>query len=425
MCPSGDVKRHVGGGRGHYGGKRVYYHDDQGRGDSKNVWDWFHDNWEASGCVRSWLMNRTDSEYYTLVSKSVERFGVMDILYNSHPGWFDGRDTRAHKMVIKHQDEEAWLEFYQKMKDGYNREHVRLEKVRREEAEEWQGRMDAARRNREAEAARVDREDFGNVIPLIEATAGTIHSDLATTAFVPKDVVSDYGDSIEDVVDAYHGRGGFLDIEQRATETKLQITVSLDLSNSMYYNNVHQAAAEAFMMIGMSLDLIKNEYPDDIYVSYFTFSANHWSGHGKGVERIVGAGITKSLFGEFAFVNPSAIRSWSSYSGQGIFNGEDTYVAPLLQEIESWEKRDSEPGAVKLDIVITDAVFEHPRDIRESDVIQERRDGRLQTVFLNFMDEKNWLGSTLPKRCTMAKVGKDNLAGILRNLVSEFLGASL
>jgi hypothetical protein len=97
----------------------------------------------------------------------------------------------------------------------------------------------------------------------------------------------------------------------------------------------------------------------------------------------------------------------------------------LLEEIEKWEKEESDPGAVRLDIVLTDAVFEHKKDIRESDVIQERRDGQLQTVFLNFMPEKEWLNSTLPKRCFMIKVDKDNVAGILRNVLSEFVGAQL
>jgi len=429
MCPQGDVKSHVshGSGRGHYGGS-VRSYDDHGRGDSKNIWDWFHDTWESEGCVRSWLMTRTDREYYTLFTKSMERFGVMDIAYGSAPGYFPGRDTRAHKMVVNHQDEDAWTEFYKLLIEGYNRFHAAQQQQRQIEAEEWQGKMEAQRRQREAEAARVDREDFGNVIPLIEATTGTIHSDLAETTFVQKDVVRDYGDAIEDVVDAYSGRGGFMDIEQKATETKLQITVSLDLSNSMYYNNVHQVAAEAFMMIGMSLDLIKKEYPDDIFVAYFTFSENCWRGHGKGVERIEpNQNNEKSLFKEFEFVKPSAIKNWYGYygGGCGIFTGEDTYIAPLLSAIRNWEVDSSDPGAVKLDIVITDAVFEHPRDIKESDVVQEMRNGRLQTVFLNFMDEKNWLGSTLPKRCTMAKVGKDNLGGILRNLVAEFLGANL
>ena len=427
MSPSGDVKRSVGRSRGHYGGSYHYY-DDHGRGDSKNIWDWFHDNWEAAGCERSWLMTRSDAEYYMLFTKSVERFGLMDIAYGSDPGYYPGRDTRAHKMVLKHQNEGAWTEFYVLLISGYNRETARKEQVSKTEAEERQGRWDAERRQREAEAAIVDRAEFDTVQPIIEATAGTIRSDLATTAFIQHDVVHDYGDAIEDIVDAYHGSGGFLDTTQKATDSKLQISVSLDLSNSMYYNDVHQSAADAFLMICMSLKAIKDEYPDDIFISFFTFSDNGWEGKGKSVSEVVPdrwGGSALSLFGEFEFVKPSAVKRWVRGYGTGIFTGEDTYIAPLLSALEKWEAKSSSPGAVKLDIVITDAVFEHPKDIRESDVIQERRDGQLQTVFLNFMDPSNWLACTLPKRCLMVKVGKDNLAGILRNLVAEFLGASL
>ena len=119
-------------------------------------------------------------------------------------------------------------------------------------------------------------------------------------------------------------------------------------------------------------------------------------------------------------MRPSVINQWH---GDGIFTGTDTWFAPLFKMIEDWEVKDSDAGAVRLDIVITDAVFEHKTDIRECDTIQERRNGNLQTVILNFMPEKDWVNSTLPKRCFMLKVDAGNVAGILRNVLTEFVGA--
>jgi hypothetical protein len=372
-------------------------------------------------------MSLPDATYYSLFSASTERYGLMDIAYGSHPGYFPGRDTRAHRLVLQKHNEQTWLDFWTLMIDGYNRETARKEKERKEKAEKWQGDFEASQRQREAEQARVDREELGNIQPVIDATAGQIHSDLATTAFIPHDVIRDYGESIEDIVDAYQGHGGFLTTTSKATDTKLQISVSLDLSNSMYYNNVHQVAAEAFLTVCMSLKAIRDEYPDDVYISFFTFSEDGWEGIGKRVRQLEERDTSKAVFGEFDFIKPNTIRTWTraNYNAKGIFTGEDTYIAPLLKELEEWENKHSDPGAIKLDVVITDAVFEHPKDIRESDAIQEHRNGQLQTVFLNFMNETNWLGSTLPKRSVMVKVDKDNLSGILRNLVSEFLGACL
>lgn len=78
-----------------------------------------------------------------------------------------------------------------------------------------------------------------------------------------------------------------------------------------------------------------------------------------------------------------------------------------------------------MDIVITDCVVEHPSDIRRSDEIQERRDGSLQTVFLNFLDEKYWVNSDLPSRCVQYGAKPDTIDGLLRTITAQFVNAYL
>jgi hypothetical protein len=275
------------------------------------------------------------------------------------------------------------------------------------------------------EAEKIQREENDRLLvhDVIDITAGLLESELHQV-MVPHDRVGDHGDWIDDVVSAYTDGTGFGYEEDKAKGIKLQITLSLDLSNSMYYNGVHAKAAAAFRDLGMSLKALKCTYADDLHVAFFTFSEDLYNGRGKGVRRLEIPEYRKvsEYFGEFEDYRPSVIESWH---GNGIFDGTDTWLAPLFSNIEKWENKHSDSGAVRLDLVITDAVIEHKKDLTLSDEIQERRNGVLQTVFLNFSKPEDSINSSLPKRCFQLHVDCDNIAGILRNVLSEFVGANL
>ncbi|HKZ43374.1 MAG TPA: hypothetical protein VJ044_20615, partial [Candidatus Hodarchaeales archaeon] len=223
-----------------------------------------------------------------------------------------------------------------------------------------------------------------------------------------------------DAVEVYTDGSGYGYEEDKAIGVRLQITVSLDLSNSMYYNGVHIIAAESFRNLCLTLEELKGLYQDDLFTSYWVFSLDAYKEAGRRVDQLVFRGEAKNEYDMKALREyaPSKIHEWY---GRGPFDGEDTWISPLFSAIERWEKEESDPGALKLDIVITDAVLEHPMDIRESDKIQEHRDGVLSSVLLNFLPIEQWVNSTLPRRCFQMAVDKDNVAGILRQVLMEFV----
>lgn len=419
--PSGDVKTTIDRSRrGGWGGSREYHYDDQGRSASKGIWEWFCEEWEKDDFSKDWLMTRADDEYYNLIKTSVERYRLMDIAYTWSPGWSDYSDTRAHRLVIEKHDENTWLEFHDLMVKAYRREGERREKVRQEAASEREKKYAAYQAQREAEAAKLDRDEWEQMQKVIQPTAGMLMADLENSAFVRHEKEGYEGDWIEDIGSTYINGGGFGYEIEKATGTKLQVTVSLDLSNSMRMNGIADIAAAAFRDICLSLKIISQNYPEDIFYSFYTFSEDeYWGKRGRRAVRLEGSG----LFGEMEGFRPHKLED--SYTLKALFNGEDTWIAPLFKKIYDWEQKESDQNAVRLDIIITDAVLEHSTDIRAADKIQEMRDGILQTVLLNFMPSDEWLDSTLPLRCTMVAVNEENIAGILRNILYEFVGVHL
>lgn len=417
---------------GRSGGRSERYYDDEGRGRSMGLWEWFKEYFEANPTLDH-LLEIQDDQCYRLLKYSVTRHGLMDIAYMWLPGWRDYADTRAHRLVLQHKLSEAeWCTFHQHLLDGFNRTQAERERIEHARAENEAG--DRARYEIQQVAKRLEimRADEELVYKPVELTAGMLATELGQV-FTSDEKVGDQGDWIEDAVDTYNSGQGFGYEVTKATGVKIQITLSLDLSNSMYYNGVHMVAAAAFRDLGLALKALKAQYPEDLYTAFFTFSEDAYGAgnSGKYVVRLETPEYDNESqqaqyvgkFEEFRDYRPSIVNKWNNY--EGVFTGTDTWVTPLFLKIEDWEKTHSDPGALKLDIVITDAVVEHKKDIREADIIQERRDGSLQTVFLNFMAERDVVGSTLPKRCFNMCADKDNVSGLLRNLIMEFVGAHL
>ena len=120
---------------------------------------------------------------------------------------------------------------------------------------------------------------------------------------------------------------------------------------------------------------------------------------------------------------PHGMEEFRSADQSSYGLGEDTWYSALLSRIEKWETKNSEPGAVRLDLVITDGVFEHAKDLTECNRIQERRDGSLQTVFLNFLSMDEWSDTKLPRHCVQYLANVDNIAGLSRTVLHEFVSS--
>ena len=66
------------GGRGYSRSSYEYTYDDEGRGESKDVWEWFEENFNANPTLE-WLLSWTDMKYYQVLKASTFRYGLLDI----------------------------------------------------------------------------------------------------------------------------------------------------------------------------------------------------------------------------------------------------------------------------------------------------------------------------------------------------------
>jgi len=415
----GDVKSSggYGGGGGGYSG-----HNDEGRGRSKELWEGFEEFYENHDFDCSWLFTLSDKYLTTYVQGTTWRYGVADgprVWTGNYSAdgrggkWLDDRhaedDSRMARIVKKHCGEDAWLKFSKHITEAWERRQAVLQDERDERERERKRGWEAGakgRAAREAKELKLRVEETQEIRDEVEMTAGVLRSDFVdafryTEAHGLRD-----GDWLDDPVAAYATGYGFGEEVRERSGVKLQITVSLDMSNSMRYNSVDEDALNAFRTIYLTLEALQKEHSGDMFIAAFKFSMDDDGRGAAHVRNTTWYGVERELKDEY---------TWS------MFSGEDTWTYPLFMEIEKWENAESDPGAIRLDIVITDAVLEHPKDVRESSKIQERRDGALQTVLLNLMPEDQWLDSTLPLRCVQYPANRDNLAGLLRNILAEFV----
>lgn len=408
------------GGGGRSSGSDDY--DDEGRGRSKLVWEDFRDSWEMKSFDCSWLFELDEMYLSELIVKTRYRYNVPDgpSYWKQEPGSYADHvnveeqmrqdDSRVARLVKKECGEDTWYLFYLALIEGYERHQKALCKYEVERNEIWKLQREAER----AGQLKLKIEETTKLRREAELVAGLLRSDFHEALKFKEVYGQRDGDWLDDPVGAYSTGYGFGEEVKERSGIKLQVTVSLDTSNSMWYNKIAEAAVETFRTVYMALEQLAKENPGDIFYEGFTFSG--------GDDGKYARSLSREFYGEREQTeshlgNVEEWREMKSYQ----FHGEDTWVYPLFQEIEKWENEKSDPGAVRLDIVITDAVLEHPTDVRRSNVIQERRDGTLQTIFLNLLPEQEWVNSTLPFKCVQYPARVDNIAGMLRNLLAEFV----
>lgn len=435
-------------GRGGYsGGGSSYSYNDAGRGNSKNHYEVFLRGWERAGYARIWLEGGEDglgdTTLYNVCYHTTYRYTVHD--WATHR--FDdpeGNDGRVRRLVIQKCDLAAWRKLQARAKDVYDKAMKELEarRAEREQQGEIYRASFQAEQLKRKEELRLQARNNANLV------AGSFRSDFHD-AFTYRDSYGHReGDWLEDPVDAVANRAGFGVEEERATGLKVQITVSIDRSNSMAHNRAangerfSKVAGSMYRDLWLALEQMKREFPDSLFIGAFEFAFDtderviktDWY-RGEYVEYVPRPGRgAECLSHHITYSGEWRDMEWSDEETLGAvqsymesyeykFSGEDTWFYPLFELIEKWEQRWSDPGAVKLDLILSDAVIEHPTDITRSDVIQERRDGALQTVILNLLPEHEWVNSDLPAYCVQYPANPDNLSGLLRTLISNFVGA--
>lgn len=414
------------------GGGYSYSYDDEGRGASKNYWEAFEKRFASSGFSSDWLTGVTESIsflplddkfLYNCVHNMTERYTLHDWAWRKFED-SDTNDGRVRRIVIKHCGLEHWKLLQTRARRVWEETQEEIRRRNQERSDEHEANYKAA-----FEARKIKREEeVRQLMHNTDAVVGMLRTEF-DTAFDYQEVYGRReGEWIDDPVSLYHDGRGYGYEESKAVGTKLQITVSLDLSNSMYYNRVAIDAANAFRDTYLALEQLQAEHQSDLFIGAFTFSEDGYqSGETGRIARCISVGwngqqrvVSEDGLGAVEDYRPTNVDSWY---GKGVFTGEDTWMYPLFEEIEQWEQKYSDPGAIRLDLVITDAVVEHATDIRRSDVIQERRDGTLNTIMLNFMPIEDWADSDLPLRCIQYPVSPGNISGMLRSIITEFAAA--
>ena len=447
--------------RGGYG--RYHHYDDEGRGDSKWLWDEFESHFKVSGYSKKWLMGTevkgvdptlhklfTDTEVnrffqadrksllehglydgrlYCYIQNMRDRYGVHDWAWNSFTDDEDN-DGRVRRLVVQKLGVKTWQELQKRAEDVYHN----IDQQKKEEQAEKAEENAQAQAVFKAEQTRRDQDKVTTIKKETDLIAGAIRSEFHQAFSTEEAHNQEQGDWLDDPIEGVMTGYGFGEEIKGSSGVKLQVTVSLDLSNSMKHNGVSDTASRSFRDIYLALEEIRKENPNDLYINAFTFSHNGYRTSNRG--RVAVSLGMKSVWDEdkrkhvmvpreSSDSHLGAVEYFKETGRYNHFTGEDTWFYPLFEEIEKWENKSSEAGAVKLDIIITDAVIEHPSDIRRSDVIQERRNGNLQTVMLNFLPDSEWADTDLPSGCVQYAANPENIAGLLRNILTEFVSVNL
>lgn len=249
------------------------------------------------------------------------------------------------------------------------------------------------------------------------------------------------GDWLEEPERAYTDGMAFAEEESVASGVKLQIALVLDASSSMWVNDLMPIVGPVFMAMDKTLRKAAAEMPEgSLRYAPFIF---HETAHE------LPEAYVRSYFGTTTVQRPvrrgskemktSRVWPFDSRSNQREeaeakssrvhgyplaqelsfpLSGAKTLLAPLFTKLAAWEA-DGDHDAVRLDIVLTDGELENEQDTAAATRTQDERNGRLRTVFLNFLPVDQWGSSPMPGRVTQYAVNKDNLATSLREFLTE------
>ncbi len=273
-------------------------------------------------------------------------------------------------------------------------------------------KREAERKAQQVEYARQLHEQRQAIVAESRLIGGFVESELAQAIKRRPSYGLQEGEWLDDPVACITGQGGFAEDVNVSTNIKLQVHICLDISNSMFHNGLADVAVDAARNLYLALGTASKALPgNSLQVHLWT-----WAGDtdGKDVRHVSSPkfkvyednplGVTVRL--------PDSRYDWT---------GEDTWLYPLLERLDHWERQNGDHGAYRLDLIISDGVLDHPTDARKGDKIQDDRDGRLQSVVLNFLSFSEWCDYRVPNRCTQYPVDPSNLMPMMRQILGEWL----
>jgi len=226
--------------------------------------------------------------------------------------------------------------------------------------------------------------------------------------------------------------------EAKSVQLKLQIALCIDVSASTYNNNVAHMIGQAVIGLDMAIRRAAMDLPEGaITYQVFAFNRNTYRVSQADVKNF--AVTEDGCFKWGYFTTTIQGRRYEHQTSQALntlilkskltklphIEYEDdwmeTYLFPLFLEIKKWEGEND--ANIKLDIILTDGQFDDADDIHKADMVQDRRDGKITTIVLNFLKRDEWKTSTLPNRCLQYEANGDNLGNQIKQILSRQLTA--
>lgn len=324
-------------------------------------------------------------------------------------GWTKDDEARwqAQQRRQRRADDKAQQEHERKLAvmqaNGTLDAYLESERLKKQ-AEDEQRQQEVLERTQQRDLKRLELSSDARLM------AGSIQTEFATAIGWRERYSQAEGDWLDDPVAALTTGYGFGEEIRTSRGIRLQVHLCLDCSNSMVHNRLASVAQDAMRDMYLGMRMASQQLPDNsLTVNVWTWAHGD---DGKATRHIT----TKDNLNRTVDNPMGPLEGWWTE-----FDGEDTWISPLLERLEKWENAHGDPGACRLDIIITDGVLEHVTDARKGDEIQERRDGSLQTVVLNFLPMEDWSDSRVPKRCVQYPATPDNLSALMRSVLGAWL----
>lgn len=310
--------------------------------------------------------------------------------------------------------------------------------------------------NAAAELYRKNEAEFaGKAQKQARIEVGDFVSELAQALRYREVVGQSEGDWLEEPERAYTDGQAFGTEINGAAHKKLQIALVLDASRSMWKNRIMESASAAWQAMDAMLRQAQQELPEGT-LTYAPFIFHEYAfkvprAFMKYVSYVGGvkSGTRKNQYGQFnapedardilfipsmvpgeaviEAINDGEIdgsKVNAEWHKKHKLSGHDTNLSPLLRRIQEWEAG-NDANAVRLDLVITDGVFENERDVESATNVQAERNGNLSTVLLNFLKPAEWGQYHLPNRCCQYAGTNENLTPQLRTILEEVVARML
>ena len=268
---------------------------------------------------------------------------------------------------------------------------------------------------REAQWANSRKIRLNNLLASSTADFGHVESEVLHAMRMREKTGLQDGDWLDDPVAAFHatGSGAFGEEVKTLARPAVHVNVGLDASHSMWQLGLAEAAWNAFRYIFYTLSMFHDAHPTaKLTVTGWLFA------YGEEDKRYKVKAGSKVRKADWERAKKDIFAITNQYGRvEPTWSGEDTYIAPFLEELLAEDEK--HPGCYIQDLIITDAVLQHPMDVREASKVQQTRMmlGSVNTILLNFQPQEDALKYPVPSGAVQYYVSAMNLLPMLKQLL--------